>query len=44
MDAVYNEAALRIAEDKLADSRSLLEKTRRMEAMVDKSYPDVSQI
>lgn len=44
VDAVYNEAALRIAEDKLADSRSLLEKTRRMEELGEKSYPDVAQI
>ena len=44
VDAVYNEAALRIAEDKLADSRSLLDKTRRMEELGEKSYPDVAQI
>ena len=44
VDAVYNEAALRIAEDKLADSRSLLMKTRRMEELGEKSYPDVAQI
>ena len=44
VDAVYNEAALRIAEDKLADSRSLLEKTRRMEELGEKSFPDVAQI
>ena len=44
VDAVYNEAALRIAEDKLNDSRSLLEKTRRMEELGEKGYPDVAQI
>ena len=44
VDAVYNEAALRIAEEKLADSRSLLDKTRRMEELGEKSYPDVAQI
>ncbi|MGM9713447.1 MAG: TolC family protein [Prevotella sp.] len=44
MDAVYNKAALRIAEDKLADSRSLLVKTRRMEELGVKSYPDVAQV
>ena len=44
VDAVYNEAALRIAVDKLNDSRSLLEKTRRMEELGEKGYPDVAQI
>ena len=44
VDAVYNEAAIRIAEEKLADSRSLLDKTRRMEELGEKSYPDVAQI
>ena len=44
VDAVYNEASLRIAIDKLNDSRSLLEKTRRMEELGEKGYPDVAQI
>lgn len=44
VDAVYNEAALRIAIDKLNDSRSLLEKTQRMEELGEKGYPDVAQI
>lgn len=44
VDAVYNEASLRIAEDKLADSRQLLLKTRRMETLGMKSYPDVAQM
>lgn len=44
VDAVYNKAAFRIAEDKLNDSRSLLEKTRRMEELGEKGYPDVAQI
>ena len=44
VDAVYNEAALRIAIDKLNDSRSLLVKTTRMEELGEKGYPDVAQI
>ena len=44
VDAVYNEASLRIAIDKFNDSRSLLEKTRRMEKLGEKGYPDVAQI
>ena len=44
VDVVYNEASLRIAEDKLNDSRALLEKTRRMEELGEKGYPDVAQI
>ena len=44
VDAVYNEASLRIAEDKLADSRQLLMKTQRMESLGEKSYPDVAQM
>ena len=43
VDVVYNEASLRIAEDKLNDSRALLEKTRRMEELGEKGYPDVAQ-
>ncbi len=44
VDAVYNEASLRIAQDKLADSRQLLLKTQRMESLGEKSYPDVAQM
>ena len=44
VDAAYNEASLRIAIDKLNDSRSLLEKTQRMEELGEKGYPDVAQI
>ena len=44
VDAVYNEASLRIVIDKLNDSRSLLEKTQRMEELGEKGYPDVAQI
>lgn len=44
VDAVYAEASLKLTEDKLADSRSLLAKTRRMEELGEKSYPDVAQI
>ena len=36
VDVVYNEASLRIAEDKLNDSRALLEKTRRMAELGEK--------
>ena len=44
VDAVYNEAATVLAEQKLDDSRSLLTKTRRMEELGEKSYPDVAQL
>ena len=44
VDAVYNEAATVLAEQKLDDSRSLLTKTRRMEDLGEKSYPDVAQL
>ena len=44
VDAVYNEAATALAEQKLDDSRSLLEKTKRMEELGEKSFPDVAQL
>ena len=44
VDVVYNEAATTLAEQKLDDCRSLLEKTRRMEELGEKSYPDVAQL
>ena len=44
VDAIYNEAATALAEQKLDDSRSLLEKTRRMEELGEKSFPDVAQL
>ena len=44
VDAVYNEAATALAQQKLDDSRYLLEKTRRMEELGEKSYPDVAQL
>ena len=44
VDAIYNEAATALAEQKLDDSRSLLEKTKRMEELGEKSFPDVAQL
>lgn len=44
VDAVYAAASLKLTEAKLADSRALLAKTRRMEELGEKSYPDVAQI
>lgn len=44
VDVVYNDAATTLAKQKLDDSRSLLAKTRRMEELGEKSYPDVAQL
>ena len=44
VDVVYNDAATVLAEQKLDDSRLLLAKTKRMEELGEKSYPDVAQL
>lgn len=43
VDALYSAASVRLAKDKLEDSRQLLRKTQRMEEMGEKSFPDVAQ-
>ena len=44
VDVVYAQQCLALAEEKLGDSRQLLQKTRRMEELGIKSQPDVAQI
>ncbi|MBR2291316.1 MAG: TolC family protein [Prevotella sp.] len=44
VDVVYAQQCLALAEEKLSDSRQLLQKTRRMEELGIKSQPDVAQI
>ena len=44
VDVAYAQQCLALAEEKLGDSRQLLQKTRRMEELGIKSQPDVAQI
>ncbi len=44
VDAIYNQKSVALAEEKLADSRSLLQKTQRLYELGEKSRPDVVQI
>lgn len=44
VDAIYNKKSVAIAEAKLADSRALLHKTRRLFELGEKSRPDVAQM
>ena len=44
VDVAYAQQCLALAEEKLSDSRQLLQKTRRMEELGIKSQPDVAQI
>lgn len=44
VDAVYYKESIQLAEEKLAESRRLLEKTRRMFELGMKARPDVAQL
>lgn len=44
VDAIYNNRCVELAEQKLADSQALLEKTRRLFELGEKSRPDVAQM
>lgn len=44
VEALYNQKAIALAEQKLADSRALLHKTRRLYELGEKARPDVVQI
>lgn len=44
VDAAYAKACIPLAEEKLDDSRQLLQKTQKMAALGEKSRPDVAQI
>lgn len=44
VDALYAAQSIRLAAEKLADSRSLLHKTQRLFELGEKSRPDVAQI
>lgn len=44
VEAVYAEASIRLAEQKLAESRALLARTQRMFELGSKSRPDVAQV
>lgn len=44
VEAVYNTKSVSLAEEKLADSRKLLQKTQRMFDLGQKSLPDLAQI
>lgn len=43
IDAVYASVSIRLAEEKLTESRRVLDKTRRMFELGEKSRPDVAQ-
>ncbi len=44
VDAIYNQKSVALAEEKLDDSRALLEKTQRLFELGEKSRPDVAQM
>lgn len=44
VEALYNQKAIALAEQKLADSRALLHKTQRLYELGEKAKPDVVQI
>lgn len=44
VDAIYNQRSVALAKAKLADSRALLHKTRRLFELGEKSKPDVAQV
>ncbi len=44
VDAIYNQKSVALAEEKLADSRALLQKTQRLFELGEKSRPDVAQM